>query len=259
MNTPFVLTNTGNGPSVFTGTCEAATGPEKVFVYDNPFSARLTFSVNHPETIARTNVYIREACADGTSELACDVGEAPEQKGTATIPAAPPGRYFVFVDHPFGLGGQVKLSLLSERLDPGCADGLDNDQDGLVDADDLGCSSLLDEDERDPEFADGIFLPAQMALMMMKTDYLTILKTPAAKRRAMIQKMIQRLLLSAVTALMMTVTARSTIHPMTAAHRLQTPLKRGPIDHLNAVIESMMTKMASPTIRSTQDVQRPAT
>ena len=131
INTPFVLTNTGNGPSVFTGTCEAATGPEKIFVYDNPFSARLTFSVNHPETIARTNVYIREACADGTSELACDVGEAPEQKGTATIPAAPPGRYFVFVDHPFGLGGQVKLSLVSERLDPGCADGLDNDEDGL--------------------------------------------------------------------------------------------------------------------------------
>ncbi len=144
-----ILTNTANGQNVFGTTCGAAAGPEKVFVYDNPFSAALTISVDHPETIDRTMISVRRSCVDLATEVACDAGEAPNQKGTVDIGRAEPGLYFIIVDHPFGLGGPVKLSIDVERLPPGCSDGVDNDEDGFVDADDLGCASIDDEDERD--------------------------------------------------------------------------------------------------------------
>ena len=44
--------------------CAQSAGPEKIYVYENPYNARLTFSVDHPETIQRTLVYVRSSCVD---------------------------------------------------------------------------------------------------------------------------------------------------------------------------------------------------
>ena len=146
---PSVLTNTENGSTAHTGSCEASAGPERIFVYENPHNANLRISVNHPDTIQRTTVYARSACDSG--ELGCSRGGDEDQfRGTIELERVAPGPVFIFVDHPFGLGGAVRLSIEAERLPPGCSDGIDNDEDGFIDGDDVGCEQADDEDERDP-------------------------------------------------------------------------------------------------------------
>ena len=126
-------------------------GPEQILLYENPHNADLIISVNAPDTIPRTSVYVKTACGAMGQELGCDSGGAEnENRGTISIEAAPPGPYFIFVDHEFGIGGNVRVSVQAERLPPGCSDEIDNDEDGFVDIDDVGCESANDEDERDP-------------------------------------------------------------------------------------------------------------
>ena len=158
---PFIVDRTDDmsASNQFAGTCGAAMGPEKVYLYENPHNAKLDISVNFPETIEQTIVYVRRVCVDPRTEEGCSGGEEMDgRRGSITIPQASPGDYYIFVDHPFGVGGVIKLAVTSERLAPGCSDEVDNDEDGFVDADDPGCESLDDEDERD-EFMGGL-LPA---------------------------------------------------------------------------------------------------
>ncbi|MEZ4470923.1 MAG: hypothetical protein R3F60_09005 [bacterium] len=148
---PFILDDTSEGGSnIFQGSCGGANAAEKVYLYENPFNAQLTFSVDHPETADNTLLYIRSTCLG--AELGCNNGNPVNMstKGTVSIERAAPGDYFIFVDARFGLGGPVKLSVEVERLPAGCADARDNDEDGFIDADDVGCSDPMDEDERDP-------------------------------------------------------------------------------------------------------------
>ena len=67
------------------------------------------------------------------------------------LDAVEPGPLFIFVDHPNAFGGAVRLSISVNRLAPGCADGLDNDQDGFIDLADPGCTHDVDPDETDPD------------------------------------------------------------------------------------------------------------
>ena len=114
---PSVLNNTENGSTAHTGSCEASAGPERIFVYENPHNANLRISVNHPDTIQRTTVYARSACDSG--ELGCSRGGDEDQfRGTIELERVAPGPVFIFVDHPFGLGGAVRLSVEAERLPP---------------------------------------------------------------------------------------------------------------------------------------------
>ncbi|MCA9545849.1 MAG: hypothetical protein KC613_15705, partial [Myxococcales bacterium] len=146
-----------DGTNQFVGSCGGRGAAEKVLRYVNPFNAEVVFSVDHEETIENTIVYLRTDCVNQNAELGCDTGAAalPNQpastKGTLRIDRLPPGEFFLIVDHAFGMGGPVKLSVTVERLPPGCSDGIDNDEDGRVDADDAGCEGPNDEDERDPE------------------------------------------------------------------------------------------------------------
>ncbi|MCB9521848.1 MAG: hypothetical protein H6702_00530 [Myxococcales bacterium] len=134
------------------GSCGGQNAPEVIYYFNNPFNARLTFSTRHDETQIPTALYVRRTCDNRQSELECDAGEGDEdgQRGLVTLDNAAVGTYFVVVDTGFGQGGQFKLSLEYERLDPGCVDGQDNDGDGLVDGEDPGCDGPQDEDERDP-------------------------------------------------------------------------------------------------------------
>ena len=148
----FVLDDiTVEGTNQFQGSCGGANSGEKVFLYENPFNASLIFSVDHPETPDNTLLYVRSTCRG--EELGCSAGDerGGSTKGTVEIEQAAPGEYYVFVDARFGAGGPFKLSVAVERLPAGCADQRDNDEDGFIDADDIGCLDEQDEDERDPE------------------------------------------------------------------------------------------------------------
>jgi len=148
---PFVRGDTSDGQSNFQGSCNSD-GPERIFVYENTINAALTFSVDFPETIARTSLYVRTECTNGGTELGCgtDGENELEPRGIVELDRAGPGTYFIFVDTQFGLGGPFKLAVDARRLPPGCSDGVDNDEDGFTDADDVGCAGAEDEDERDP-------------------------------------------------------------------------------------------------------------
>jgi hypothetical protein len=150
--------NTAEGTTAAGGSCGGdGVLPEVIFHYFNPFNQRLTFSTRNEETQGRYVVYVRQGCNQANTELACDAGldqepgmEGVMGTGEVTIEQAAVGDYWIFVDTFVGVGGEFVLTVEGERLDPGCRDGLDNDADGLFDADDPGCENGDDEDERDP-------------------------------------------------------------------------------------------------------------
>ena len=155
----FVDGNTDGGTTEFRGSCGGIRS-ERIYRYVNQFNANLTFSVNNPETMNNTVIYARSTCAQVQSELGCSAGNREVTKGTIQLEEVPPGEIFLFVDTEIGLGGPFRLTVESERLPPGCSDRKDNDGDGAIDQDDIGCSAPDDEDEADediaPVCADGI-------------------------------------------------------------------------------------------------------
>ncbi len=133
------------------GSCGGNTGPEIIYHYYNPVQSTLTISTAHPETMFQSVLYVRTDCGSTLSELECDDGQAAgAENGRVVIEDAAVGDYWIYVDTRFGLGGPFKLTVGVEELAPGCGDGRDNDEDGLVDGEDPGCEDLEDQDERDP-------------------------------------------------------------------------------------------------------------
>lgn len=159
-----IFGNTATGGSNrFYGSCGGANIREQVYLYQQPFSAKVTFSVNHPETTQPTLIHIRrdQCFREGANdpndnedrnwfnEIGCSTRTGDQTKATLIVESMPPGQYFIFVDHPDGLGGPFKLSVQFERLPPSCQNGLDDDGDGFIDGEDLGCSSRQDDLESD--------------------------------------------------------------------------------------------------------------
>ena len=139
------------GTNAFAGSCGGGGRPERVLLYENPFNARLRFSVDNEVTAQPTILHIRAGdCARAAAEIGCSTGIQPGNKGSLLVERASPGPYYVFVESQLGAGA-YRLTVEVERLPPGCSDGVDNDEDGFTDGDDIGCADGLDEDERDPE------------------------------------------------------------------------------------------------------------
>jgi len=136
--------------NVLEPSCAGNNKSEVVFVYQNPYVAQLEISTAHDETEANTVVYVRSACQNAASELACGAGSRESRRGVVSMSEVPPGTYYVIVDTSIGIGGQFKLTIESERDDPACTDMVDNDGDGLVDLEDSGCIAPDDRSERDP-------------------------------------------------------------------------------------------------------------
>ena len=113
---------------------------QKIFVYDNPFNADLTISVDHEETIPRTLVYVRSECNQPGSELACSEGEDGQMRGSvyARRRLSWTALYHRRPSLRCGWGRQAVHR--RGALPPGCSDLADNDEDGFIDFDDLGCS-----------------------------------------------------------------------------------------------------------------------
>jgi len=110
----------------------------------------ITFSTEHPETEAPNVLYVRRSCT-GAEDLDCDRGNAEMPGATVTVTRPPLGPLFLVVDT--GSRNSVGAFRLSTEIEypPQCRDGFDNDQDGAIDADDIGCAELDDDDEIDPE------------------------------------------------------------------------------------------------------------
>jgi hypothetical protein len=153
----FIDGNTSlGGSNRFAGSCGGDNLREQVFYFEQSYSAQLIFSVNYEETRQPTLLYLkRELCVTDESifqnELACSLN-GDDGKAVLNAGRVAPGKYFLFVDHPSGNGGPFRLSMTSTRLSPSCQDEVDDDDDGLVDGEDPGCSGPNDDDERhDPE------------------------------------------------------------------------------------------------------------
>ncbi len=141
---------TAGAPAALVGTCGGAAGGERVFVYRAPAGLeRLVFSTAHAETLSPTVLYLKRRC-DAQAELACDRG-AGESPGTTLVlqrPAA--GTYVVVVDSGARDGGGPFRLTVEEIPVPACRNGVDDDDDGRVDAADPGCAEADDGDEADP-------------------------------------------------------------------------------------------------------------
>ncbi|MCB9527278.1 MAG: hypothetical protein H6701_02615 [Myxococcales bacterium] len=130
--------------------CGGRAGGEVVFVYTiERLVERIVFTTRHPETEAPTVVYLRESCRG--VDVACDRGNAATPGAALVVERPALGRYFVAVDT--GSRDRIGAFRLTVEITypPECRDGIDNDGDGLQDADDPGCAEFDDPDELDPE------------------------------------------------------------------------------------------------------------
>jgi hypothetical protein len=142
----------------------------------------LIISTDHPETTLDTVVYVRSECRRPDLELGCSDDEGTGRTSYLVLPDVQDGEYFIIVDS-FGPGslGDFKVTveertglhgscdaampdcapgLICRPLIPGdpttceyhaCADGIDNDGDGVVDFPvEPGCDTADDDVETDP-------------------------------------------------------------------------------------------------------------
>ncbi len=125
--------------------CGGDRGAEAVFVLD----------LNAPADVdvfaEGARAYMRAECAEARTERACD------EDGVLELSALEAGRYFVFVEPG---DRAVEVDFVVDSLIRDCNDGVDNDEDGLLDLADPGCTGGLDRSELDPAqvpaCADGI-------------------------------------------------------------------------------------------------------
>jgi hypothetical protein len=136
-------------PNQLVATCGGAAGGEYVFVYtvDRELD-RLTFSTVNEGTEGPVVMYLRDRC-DG-DDVQCTRG-LPESPGQAIVLERPAlGRYLVVVDTGSReIVGRFRLTV-DAVAPPACRDGIDNDEDGLLDLADPGCEETEDDDEIDP-------------------------------------------------------------------------------------------------------------
>jgi hypothetical protein len=95
---------------------------------------------------------IRSVCDDVNTELACAGDQSNGQD--ARVARLEAGDYFVFVEDSFNWDPadpnlQPELQVVVRSLLQACENRRDDDGDGLVDADDLGCAAPSDNDETD--------------------------------------------------------------------------------------------------------------
>ena len=150
-----------DGAEGFQGSCGGNAGPERVFAYrvEGEFRS-VTFRTDGPGTEVPTVLYVRAAC-DSADDLACNRGAGEAPGTTARLENPAQGLYFVVVDTSSRAIGPGAFELLVDVVGaPHCRDAIDNDEDGLIDLADSGCTEPDDEDETDPaeapECADGI-------------------------------------------------------------------------------------------------------
>ena len=153
------LTLDEEAPRRFRSRC-GGTGPERIVVVTLDRPARVVFDVIAPDLSAALS--LRAACDAAAPEVACT---AIRGDGRLTLDRLDPGSWFLAVDANVPARALeptlVEVWVTVDPLDPAaCADGEDNDLDGLIDEADPGCLDSEDRDELDPQSpaacADGV-------------------------------------------------------------------------------------------------------
>ena len=143
--------DTRNRPNLYEASCGSrAGGPEHVVALwlEQPASLVATTVQATFDTV----LHVRSACDDPQTQLVCNDDGGQGTMSRVGIEWLEPGIYFIFVDGFGRSSGETDL-VLDVVLHPpdACADALDNDEDGLVDAADPGCVGSFDDDENDPD------------------------------------------------------------------------------------------------------------
>ncbi len=126
------------------GSCRlTGEGREHVLAIDLAEPSNVTVDV--PEPLEAVALYHRTACDVPLSETACERGD------TLALRELPAGTHYVFVDpaRPAPFTAQVTIDAAARA----CGNGVDDDDDGAVDAADPGCAHADDVDEADPPVA----------------------------------------------------------------------------------------------------------
>lgn len=137
-------------PANLVAECGGAAGGEYVFRYVVERALdRLVFDTRHPETAAPVVMYLRDTCRG--PDLQCDRGLGDDPGVALSIERPAIGAvYYVVVD----TGSRMAIGRFRLTVDavapPACRDSIDNDDDGLLDLADPGCTEADDADEADP-------------------------------------------------------------------------------------------------------------
>ena len=103
-----------SGPtSAFEGSC-AGRGAETIFRFVAPAAGTWTFTTVHEDTDFDTALYLRTACEDPETELACndDLARGILQSGFLVAEIAADAEVFIFVDAFSGQGGHFELTAI---------------------------------------------------------------------------------------------------------------------------------------------------
>jgi hypothetical protein len=145
----------GVGDSTTDSRCGPGLGIETVFAVSVLEASRISIRAVDPAE-GDFQVSVRESCDAIESELDCDLGEfgsalsfAYETDGAQTLYVVVEANQGGFV----GPSGQVDVTIEVESLITECNDGADNDADGRIDLEDLGCERGSDDSEADPPAA----------------------------------------------------------------------------------------------------------
>lgn len=152
------FTGTTAGVSTLTGGCGASTNvsPETVFAWTPDASGTATIDTcDAAATAFDTVLYVRDAPCRGGAQLACNdnlsgCNTAGGETGSRVTLSVEAGRtYYLVVDGANGAAGNFRLHVAGPTPPPACANGIDDDGDGVVDFPaDVGCTSAADSSER---------------------------------------------------------------------------------------------------------------
>lgn len=137
-------------PAGLVAECGGAAGGEYVFRYVVERELdRLVFDTRHPETVAPVVMYLRDQCRG--PDLQCDrgLGDDPGVALAIERPAIGAAFYVVVDTGSRNAIGRFRLTV-DAVSPPACRDSIDNDEDGLLDLADPGCTETEDADEADP-------------------------------------------------------------------------------------------------------------
>jgi hypothetical protein len=130
------------------GSCEPVGGTEVVLVLNLESPSEVTVDVQEGGASVAAGLHVRRTCTDTMSEVAC---RSSANRGPLRIEELPRGQSFVFVELGFvapPVARQVVVTVTSTITE--CNDALDNDVDGRIDLDDTGCERGRDETEGNP-------------------------------------------------------------------------------------------------------------
>ena len=139
----------------YTGTevgCGFSAGQEAVLTLEITSVSNVTVTLTDDDG-SEASVYmsLRTRCDDVNSEIECYSAFTSDERVFNNLE---PGMYFLVAHRSeFSVEEPFTVDVVINPIE--CADGIDNDSDGLIDADDLGCESLRDlteDSDADPEF-----------------------------------------------------------------------------------------------------------